>query len=232
MDHAMTSLIAASLAFVGLHFALSHPLRAPLVRMLGELGFRGLYSLVALACFVWMIMAFRAVGPGGAPLWDGMGSVIWAIATVITLIASVLLIGSFIRNPALPDPKAAAHAAQRAHGVFPRHPPPDDVELHPMGAGAYSGQPDAAPDRAGRGHHFPRAGRVAYAGSQESGSDGQCLGGVARTNQLLAQAGRIGAGRCSAVDRWYRPVARGDLRPYPCQWDGRRAVALAWLAPV
>ena len=125
MDHAMTSLIAASLAFVGLHFALSHPLRAPLVRMLGELGFRGLYSLVALGCFVWMIMAFRAVGPGGVPLWDGMGSVMWAIATVITLIASVLLIGSFIRNPALPDPKAAAHAAQRVHGVF-------HVTRHPM----------------------------------------------------------------------------------------------------
>ncbi|HBM72144.1 MAG TPA: MFS transporter, partial [Erythrobacter sp.] len=29
MDHALVSLLAASLAFVGMHFALSHPLRAP-----------------------------------------------------------------------------------------------------------------------------------------------------------------------------------------------------------
>ena len=73
MDHALTSLIAASVAFVGTHFALSHPLRGAVVRMAGERGFQGVYSLVALATFAWMVLAFRAVGPGGAPLWDGMG---------------------------------------------------------------------------------------------------------------------------------------------------------------
>ena len=48
----LLSLVAASTAFVGSHFALSHPLRAPLVGALGEAGFRVLYSLVALAAFV------------------------------------------------------------------------------------------------------------------------------------------------------------------------------------
>ena len=125
MDQALVSLLAASLAFVGMHFALSHPLRAPLVGALGENGFRALYSLVALATFVWAAMAFRAVGPGGVPLWNGSGDVLWAIATVIMLIATVLLAGSFQRNPALPDPRAAAHAAQDTHGVF-------HVTRHPM----------------------------------------------------------------------------------------------------
>lgn len=125
MDPALTSLVAASLAFVGLHFAMSHPLRAGLVARLGENGFRGLYSLVALGTFIWMVLAFRAVGPGEAPLWDGSGDVLWAIATLLTLIASVLLVGSFIRNPALPDPRAASHAAQGVHGVF-------HVTRHPM----------------------------------------------------------------------------------------------------
>ncbi|MBL4717477.1 MAG: MFS transporter [Erythrobacter sp.] len=125
MDQALVSLLAASLAFVGMHFALSHPLRAPLVGALGENGFRALYSLVALATFVWAAMAFRAVGPGGLPLWNGSGDALWAIATVIMLIASVLLAGSFQRNPALPDPRAAAHAAQDPHGVF-------HVTRHPM----------------------------------------------------------------------------------------------------
>ena len=119
MDQALVSLLAASLAFVGMHFALSHPLRGPLVGALGENGFRALYSLVALATFVWAAMAFRAVGPGGVPLWNGSGDALWAIATVIMLIASVLLAGSFQRNPALPDPRAAAHAA--GLGRFGRH---------------------------------------------------------------------------------------------------------------
>jgi hypothetical protein len=43
MDAALTSLLAAALAFVGTHFALSHPLRAPL----GKASFLRLHSLVA-----------------------------------------------------------------------------------------------------------------------------------------------------------------------------------------
>ena len=125
MDQALVSLLAASLAFVGMHFTLSHPLRAPLVGALGENGFRALYSLVALATFVWAARAFRAVGPGGIPLWNGAGDAIWALATAIMLIASILLAGSFQRNPALPDPRAAAHAALAPHGVF-------HVTRHPM----------------------------------------------------------------------------------------------------
>jgi len=42
-------LIAASVAFVGLHVVLSHPLRAPIMRMIGEGPFLGFYSLVATA---------------------------------------------------------------------------------------------------------------------------------------------------------------------------------------
>lgn len=125
MDPDLTSLIAGSLAFLGTHFALSHPLRAPLVSRLGEAGFRGLYSLVALATFAWMVFAFRAVGPGGAPLWNGMGAVAWIIASLLMLVAAVLLIGSFIRNPALPHPLASEHAALEPRGVF-------HVTRHPM----------------------------------------------------------------------------------------------------
>lgn len=120
----LLSLVAGSVAFVGTHFALSHPLRAPLVGTIGENGFRGLYSLVALATFVWAVLAFRAVGPGGVPLWNGMGDGIWIAATAIMLFASVLFAGSLVRNPALPDPKAVTNAALPVHGVFhiTRHP--------------------------------------------------------------------------------------------------------------
>lgn len=121
----LVSLVAASLAFVGTHFALSHPLRAPLVGAIGENGFRVVYSLVALATFIWMVMAFQDVGPGGTPLWNGMGEAIWIFTTVVMLFASVMLAGSFIGNPALPAPGAEKLAEKEPHGVF-------HVTRHPM----------------------------------------------------------------------------------------------------
>lgn len=121
----LVSLVAASLAFAGTHFVLSHPLRRPLVQRLGPPGFQALYSLLALATLGWMVWAFRAAGPGAEPLWNGSGEEMWAIATALMLPASVLLAGSFARNPALPDPKAQAHAALPVHGVF-------HVTRHPM----------------------------------------------------------------------------------------------------
>ena len=45
----MLMVMSAAIAFVGTHFLLSHPLRAPLVARVGEKGFLGLYSLVAFA---------------------------------------------------------------------------------------------------------------------------------------------------------------------------------------
>lgn len=124
MTAEFANLIAAAAAFVGSHFVLSHPLRAPLVRATGEKAFPALYSVVAFAALGWMVMAFRAVPPA-APLWDGLASAPWIAATLLMLIASVLLVGSFIGNPALPAPGAAALAAKDPHGVF-------HVTRHPM----------------------------------------------------------------------------------------------------
>lgn len=124
MAEPLFALTAAATAFVGTHFALSHPLRAPLLRTTGERGFQALYSVVALATFAWMVFAFRAVDTG-APLWNGMADGPWIAATVPMLLASVLLVGSFFGNPALPAPGAAALAAKEPHGVF-------HVTRHPM----------------------------------------------------------------------------------------------------
>ncbi|KPL69160.1 MFS transporter [Erythrobacter sp. SG61-1L] len=124
MDPSLVSLIAASTAFTGGHFVLSHPLRAPLVRALGEKPFLGLYSLVAFASLIWMVLAFRAspVGSGGLP---GLpGELLWAVASLLTLVALVLLFGSFRGNPAMPETPVEKIAAARPTGVFAvtRHP--------------------------------------------------------------------------------------------------------------
>lgn len=117
----MTGLWIALAGFVGSHFLLSHPLRRPLVDWIGERAFLGLYSLVALAAFAWVIWAFGRA-PDGAPYW-ATGDALQIAATLIMLVASVLLVGSFFGNPAFPHPGASGPAPQ-PRGVFgiTRHP--------------------------------------------------------------------------------------------------------------
>src|SRR5688500_15642468 len=101
---ATAGLAAAVAAFVASHLLLSHPLRGPLVARVGERAFLGLYSLIALATFVSMIVAWRA-GADPEPLWVAP-LWWWPVASLAMLVASILLIGSLIGNPALPRPGA------------------------------------------------------------------------------------------------------------------------------
>lgn len=118
----LVSLAAASTALVGTHFALSHPWRAPLVAKLGAGGFLGLYSLVAVGCIAWMAQAFRAAPAGD--LGGVTGVVGWIVATLLTLPALALFLGSLRRNPAFPTPGPASTKARAPTGVFAvtRHP--------------------------------------------------------------------------------------------------------------
>ncbi|MBE7203194.1 MAG: MFS transporter [Parafilimonas terrae] len=113
--------LATAGSFVATHFVLSHPLRRPLVAALGENAFSALYSIVAAITLGATVWAYRAA-PVTDPAWD-VGDGLWAIATVAMLIASILLMGSVIRNPALPGAAKQAATAQ-ARGVYgiTRHP--------------------------------------------------------------------------------------------------------------
>jgi len=116
------SLALATLAFVGTHLAMSHPLRAGLVARLGERGFLGLYSLVSFATLGWMILAWRGTTAGEAlwiaPLWW------WPVASGLMLVASIFLVGSLLGNPAFPHPRAQPRDIPPPRGVFAitRHP--------------------------------------------------------------------------------------------------------------
>lgn len=118
-------LALASAAFVGTHFLLSHPLRKPLIDRLGEKGFAGLYSLVALATFGWMVWAYpQATAEAPQPLWDA-GRTGFAIATVLMWLGSVLFVGSLRRNPAFPRPDKPLDKIDDPHGVY-------SITRHPM----------------------------------------------------------------------------------------------------
>jgi uncharacterized membrane protein len=125
--HGTEMILAAAVAFVGSHFLLSHPLRRPIVARVGEGPFLGLYVLVAAVTLGWLALAYRAAG-AEAPLWLVSDS-LWAVVTVVMLIASVLLLGSLIGNPALPmsgpNPGTPGAAPSEARGVF-------SITRHPM----------------------------------------------------------------------------------------------------
>lgn len=113
-------LFLSAIAFVGLHFLLSHPLRASLVGRLGEKGFQGLYSIQALLTFGLMIYFYRAIGRE-PPVWTA-GEWIWAVAALVMWLGAILFVGSFLGNPALPG--ARLDRGKVPGGVFAitRHP--------------------------------------------------------------------------------------------------------------
>lgn len=121
---AVGMLILASATFVGTHFLMSHPLRASMVEALGEKGFAGVYSLISLLTFGWMIWAY---GPASAeapqPLWEE-GNWDFALATLLMWLGSILFMGSLRRNPAFPSPGKPVTAIGDPRGVFAitRHP--------------------------------------------------------------------------------------------------------------
>jgi uncharacterized membrane protein len=136
------SLALATLAFVGTHLLLSHPLRAPLIARLGERGFAGLYSLVALIALVWMVVAWRAGGDEDA-YWVAHSGMIWLGGSAIMLIASILLVGALIGNPAFPKPGVAPRPIPPPRGVFAitRHPMNWSFMLWALVHAAISGSP-------------------------------------------------------------------------------------------
>jgi uncharacterized membrane protein len=94
------ALLLWAIVFVGTHFLLSHPLREPLVRGLGEGPFRGIYVVVSLVTFGLMVWYYHRIGRE-PPLWVP-GDAVWLVASLLMWLASILLVGSFIKNPAFP----------------------------------------------------------------------------------------------------------------------------------
>lgn len=118
-------LALASAAFVGTHFLMSHPLRAAMVAKLGEKVFAGIYSLVSLLTFGWMIWAYpSATAEAPQPYWDA-GRWGYAFATLLMWLGSVLFVGSLRRNPALPRPGKTIERIDEPNGVF-------SITRHPM----------------------------------------------------------------------------------------------------
>jgi uncharacterized membrane protein len=114
-------LFLSSIAFVGLHFLMSHPLRGTLVRSMGERAFQGVYSLISLLTLGLMIYFYRVIGRETEHLWD-LGDAGWIAATLLMWFGAILFVGSFVKNPALPGSRL--ERGRKPDGVFAitRHP--------------------------------------------------------------------------------------------------------------
>ncbi len=118
--------------FVGSHFLLSAPpVRTPLVRALGKWPFLGLYSVVALGLFGWMLLAY-AVAPF-VPVWDPPTALRHLSLTVMVLACILVVAGFTTPNPSVVWMDGDAIAGRSPVGIL-------KVTRHPMmwGAGLWS----------------------------------------------------------------------------------------------
>ena len=109
----------ATAAFIATHFVTSTPIRAALIRSLGEKVYLGIYSLAAFATLGWMIWAY-AKAPD-EPLWQG-----WRELPAYIMPAAFILFacGLFARNPTLVGADRLLKSREPARGMIrvTRHP--------------------------------------------------------------------------------------------------------------
>ena len=114
----MTALLLATAAFLLTHFVSSTPVRAALVKGMGEWPYRGLYSLVAFATLGWMIWAYNDAP--SEPLWAGLR----LVPAVVMPFALVMVACGYWRNPTLVGAERLLRSDDPARGMIriTRHP--------------------------------------------------------------------------------------------------------------
>ena len=105
----MTSLAAAAFFLPVTHFGISSTaLRARLVEMWGERPYQGIYSLISVVAFGWLVAAYRH-----APLHSLWIAPPWVKATVLPIVAIAFLLA--VVGVTTPNPTAVG-----AEGLFER----------------------------------------------------------------------------------------------------------------
>ncbi len=96
----MIQLFIAMAAFVGGHVVISGGgLRQSLVATLGERGFAGIFSILAVATLVWSIFAVLAAP--GIVLWWAGDALRWLNVLLVALGIVLVVAGTTTRGPAM-----------------------------------------------------------------------------------------------------------------------------------
>lgn len=119
----MEELILASAVFVGIHVLVSGtPLRGALVRVIGEKGFLGLFSLLSIAALVWIIVAYRAFE--GFPIWVAGPGAASFMPYGMLVVVFLIVAGGTAPNPAALGKESALDDGAEPTGILriTRHP--------------------------------------------------------------------------------------------------------------
>jgi uncharacterized membrane protein len=140
----VAGIVALWIAFAATHMGLSSlRLRPRLLERLGERGFLGIYSLVALALFVSLVWVYAGHKHAGPALWS-LGELpgVWVIIYVGMAVALVLAAAGMLT----PSPAAMRPGKTEVKGVFriTRHPLSMGIGLfglmHLLGAQVHAGE--------------------------------------------------------------------------------------------
>ena len=117
----MTLLILAALIWLGIHIGIAGTqLRNALVERIGEMPFRGMFSLLSILAIVFLVWAWSAVWT--TPLWYAPQWLRWVLVAAM-LVAFVLFVASLTRrNPTMVSGEAAMAQPPRGIHRITRHP--------------------------------------------------------------------------------------------------------------
>lgn len=197
----------AALFFVAAHFALSsRPLRQVLSTRLGERPFLAIYTLVALASFAWLLLAYARAPYIG--LWPASAWTRWIPFCIMPFAMILLVSGYMVRNPTVVGQERHLATADPAPGIL-------KITRHPaMWAMALWGL-----------SHIPANGDVASLVLFFS-IVVLALGGAAHIDRRR---------RAAYPQEWQRFAAVTSYVPFAAIADGRNQVALrdiGWIGPI
>jgi len=118
----VSHVVYPALIFIAIHMASSTPLRASLVRALGERGYTGMFSLASALSLGWLIWAYGAApleALWSAPGWSG--PLIWVIMPFSIVL---VVLGGTTPNPTMAMSESRLEAGDPAPGILKitRHP--------------------------------------------------------------------------------------------------------------
>lgn len=117
------SLVAASLLFVGLHLVMSSkPIRTRAVSKLGGNAFQGIYSLVILGVFAWMLFAWTRAP--FLPLWASPAWTRYVPLLSMPVVFVLMVAGYSTKNPTTAGQESLLAQGDAATGILriTRHP--------------------------------------------------------------------------------------------------------------
>jgi uncharacterized membrane protein len=113
----MTELALAALVLPLSHFGISSTsLRDALVRRVGEPGYLGLYSLVTVVAFAWLVAAYRHAP--SAPLWYAPAGVKLLVDLLVLLAFLLVVVGVATPNPSAVGAEALLDRPDVARGIL------------------------------------------------------------------------------------------------------------------